>query len=344
MTIEFSAVPLHRYCERVGYRETAFFGLRHPDNDRWECRQIWTESQRAMVAWALMEAQEEIETEIGYPLVPRWLAGERHTWRSILTTRWSEVIAGGIMADTMAEAGVTVDYSADPATVLAAVGTCAASDLRVFLPGTDIEVVPTVISVTVGVATITIPWPRLVAESYRDNPSEGWDYNDMAIWGTPIVDVRCIANDPGVQATLVARHGCTLSCSLAGCADYQENACIYVRDSRLGSVSVERANYVSGAWARACPTRRPQWAILNYQAGLTILPRQAEDTVIRLAHSKMPEEPCGCDVTQRLWRRDRNVPEVVTRERINCPFGTSDGAWTAWRFVQTMKRVRGNVL
>jgi len=58
----------------------------------------------------------------------------------------------------------------------------------------------------------------------------------------------------------------------------------------------------------------------------------------------MPEEPCGCEVAQRLWRRDRHVPEVLTRERINCPYGLSDGAWQAWRFTQSMKLVRGRVL
>lgn len=344
MTVEFPAVPLHRYCQRVAYREPAFFGLMHPDNDRWECRQIWTEAQRDMVAWALMEAQEEIEAEIGYPLVPRWFTDERVVYRPILRTRWAEVIAGGVMADTMVEAGATVDYSADPATVAAVVGACAGDAIRVFLPGSDIDVIPTALSAAAGIATITIPWARLVAEDYRDNPAEGWDYNDVATWGTASVDVRCIANDPGLQATLVARHGCTLACSLSGCADYREMACIYVRDPRLGTVSVERADYAGGAWTRRCSTRRPQWVLLNYYAGATTLTRQAEDTIIRLAHAKMPDEPCGCEVTQRLWRRDRNTPELVTRERINCPFGTSDGAWQAWRFAQSMKRVRGSVI
>lgn len=344
MTVEFPAVPLSRYCARVGYREPAFWGLMHPDNDRWECRQIWTESQRAMVAWALLEAQEELEAEIGYPLTPRWFTDERHPYRPILATRWAEVIAGGVMADTLLEAGATVSYLADPATIVATVGSRAAATLHLFLPGTDSEVTPSAVAIVAGVATFSVPWARLVAEAYRDNPAGGWDYNDVATWGAATVDVRCIANDPSTQATLVARHGCSLSCNATGCADYRDAACIYVRDPRLGTVSVERADYVAGAWTRACVTRRPEWAVLNYQAGVTTLTRQAEDTIIRLAHSKMPDEPCGCEVTQRLWRRDRNTPEVLTRERINCPFGMSDGAWTAWRFAQTMKRVRGAVL
>jgi len=58
----------------------------------------------------------------------------------------------------------------------------------------------------------------------------------------------------------------------------------------------------------------------------------------------MPKEPCACDIVQYYWERDRNMPEAFTRERANCPFGMSDGAWIAWRFAQTLKTVRGGVL
>ena len=344
MTVTFPAVPLWRYAYRVGYREAAFFGVMHPDNHLWECRQIWSESQRQMIEWALLEAQEEIEAVVGFPLVPKWITGERQVFRPIIQTRLSEVIAGGVMADTMVQAGVSVDYSADPATVTVAVGTCTEDSLHLFLPGLDTEVTPSACQIVAGVATFSIPWVRLVSANYRDNPAEGWDYNTVATWGTSTVDVRCITNDASTQAVLVSRHGCTLQCSLSGCADYQSTACIYVRDPRLGIVSVERADYADGTWTRACDSARPEWVVLNYQAGLTTLPRQAEDTVIRLAHSKMPEEPCGCEVTQRLWRRDRNVPPVLTRERVNCPFGMNDGAWIAWRFAQTLRHMRGGAV
>ena len=344
MTVEFPAVPLWRYANRVGYRETAFFGLMHPDNDKWECRQIWTLSQRQMVEWALLEAQEEIEKEVGYPLVPKWIVNERHSWRPILSTRWSEVIDGGVMSDTIVEEGVTVDYSADPATVTITTPVCEEQDLHLFLPETDIEVYADKVEASAGATTFSIPWARLVAENYLDNPEQGWDYNDVATWGTTTVDVRCISNDPSVQATIISRHVCNSICSSSGCYDYRESGCIYVRDPYLGTVSVQRADYIDGVWEVKCPTHRPGWVILNYHAGLPIVSRQLEDMVIRLAHSKMPEEPCGCDVVTRLWSRDRNMPEVFTRERINCPFGMSDGAWTAWRFAQTVKRVRGGVI
>lgn len=344
MTVEFPAVPLWRYAHRVGYREEAFFGLMHPDNHLWACRQVWSESQRQMVWEELLGAQEDIEREVGFPLTPKWFTGERYVYRAPIRVHRTEIIAGGVMSDTTVEAGVAVNYAADPATVTVAVGAREASSLHLFLPGTDIEVHAEDVTIVTGTATFSIPWARLVAEDYRDNPTDGWDYNLVGTWGVPTVDVRCITNDPSTQASLISRHVCTVQCSLSGCADYQETACIYVNDPRLGYIVVERADYADGTWTRKCATRVPQWVLLNYQAGLTSLPRQAEDAVIRLAHARMPEEPCGCEVTQRLWRRDRNVPQVLTRERVNCPFGMNDGAWVAWRFAQSLKRTRGSVL
>jgi len=344
MTLEFPAVTLTRYAERIGYRSCAFWGIRHVDDPRYECRDIWTKSQRDMIAWALLEAQEEIEQEIGYFLVPRWVTNERQSWGPVVRARWGMVIEAGIMSDTMLEAGAAVDYTADPALVMVSVGTCATGDIHVFHAGTDTEIVPTSLSIAGGLATISIPWCRLVDPAFADNPPDGWDYVDVATWGAATVDVRCIANDASTQATLICRHACTMACSLTGCQDQRHTACIYVRDERLGHLDVKRADYASGTWTAKCLECVPQWVLLNYRAGLTPITRQAEDVVIRLAHAKMPSEPCGCRPTQILWERDRNVPEMLTRERINCPFGQAGGAWWAWCQAQRMKPGRAGVI
>lgn len=348
MTVEFPAVTLARYAERIGYRDCAFWGVRNAGDDAFECRRVWTKSQRDMVEWALLEAQEEIEREIRYFLRPKWVTSERHTYGDPLLLDWGYVIEGGVVADTMVAADEPVDYSADPAIVgPLPVGTCALADLHLFHHDTDQEITPSDVSLSGGNVTFEIPWCRLVDPAYQDNPENGWDYSDVATWGANTVDVRCIANDPSTQGVLVWRHNCSTVCASRGCSDYRRTACLYVRDSKLGIVDLTRANYASGVWtatnecSNACCCDTPCWAEVSYHAGLTPITRQAEDTVIRLAHAKMPEEPCGCDVTQRLWRRDRQEPTVFTRERLNCPFGLSQGAWTAWRFAQTMRLVRG---
>jgi hypothetical protein len=158
----------------------------------------------------------------------------------------------------------------------------------------------------------------------------------VATWGAKSLDVRCRISDTTQQATLVWRgSGCN-----PPCADTRKTACIYVRDERLGIIEALPASYTSGAWARLCVCGEPDWALLNYKSGMQQLTQQAEDTLIRLAHSKMPDEPCGCETSTALWRRDRAVPTVLTRERVNCNFGMSDGAWWAFRQAQAMKIVR----
>lgn len=346
MTLEFPAVSLARYAERIGYRGTAFFGIANPANEPYECRAVWTKAQRDMIAWALAEAQEEIEQVVGFPLSPRWIAGERLDYGRVLRARWGYVIEPGVMADTVLQAGAAVAPGTDPATVTVALGACAVADMHLFHAGTDQEILPSAVSVAGGNATFTIPWCRLVKPAYQDNPPDGLDYGDSATWLAATVDVRCLSTDPSTQASLIWRHNCDSQCAAAGCSDYRKTGCLYVRDSRLGILDVHQATYADGVWtASACGCYgKPRWVEVNYKAGMSPLTKQAEDAVIRLAHSKMPEEPCGCDVTQRMWKRDREEPAVYTRERLNCPFGTNAGAWMAWRFASAMRLVRGSVV
>lgn len=338
------AISLARYAAFIGYRPCAFNGIRNDDDEDYSCSRVWTKSQRDMIERSLREAQEELEQEIGYFLAPSWVEDERLPYRSNLRTRWGHVIAGGVLSDTVIGNSVAPNYAADPATVTAPLGTCDPEDVHVYLEDTDIEVTPSGYTTAGGNIIFSIPWCRLVAEAYLDNPEAGWDYADVATWRAPRVDVRCRANSTATQAEFIWRQGHACTCSLRGCSDHRHDGCIYVRNAPLGTIDVTRADYSAGTWTAAslsCCEYYPDWVELHYYSGLQVLTRQAEDAIIRLAHSKMPDEPCGCEVTQRYWKRDRNTPQVMTRERINCPFGMSDGAWTAYRFAATMRLVRG---
>ena len=79
---------------------------------------------------------------------------------------------------------------------------------------------------------------------------------------------------------------------------------------------------------------------LYYYSGETTLTQTAIAAIIKLAHSKMPEEPCGCDVVMKLWRKDKEVPPVISSERAKCPFGINDGAWVAWKWVQSLRKFK----
>jgi hypothetical protein len=339
------AITLPRYAQLIEYEECHFFGVHNPNLEQWDCRTIWTKHERDTILKYLNEAQEEIEAIVGYPLQPTWITDEQHDYALPILADWGYVIAGGVLGSTDIALGETVDHTADPAVVGPVATTVTDEDeIRVYHPGSEVEIHPSDIAIAGGTVTITIPRCRMVTEALCDNPKTGLDYTELANFEAT-VDIKRVYNDPSTHAVLVWQHGNSL-CS-ATCDEDTQTGCIYVNDAVIGSVDVLPANYSGGSWTRrslTCCSSMPQVVRLNYRAGMNPLTFQAEDAILRLAHAKMPFAPCTCDIAMRVWQRDRNVPEVLSRERYNCPFGMSDGAWIAWRFAVTMKLFRGGVL
>jgi hypothetical protein len=352
LTAEASAVKLPRYAAIIGYRECAFFGVGHLPVT-YGCRTIWTKPQRDMIIKYLAEAQEEIEQQTGYPLMPRWFTDEVRAYKFPLHTRWSKVIAAGVRAESDIATGATVDHTADPAVVI--VATTLTSDqldeVHVYHPGSDVEIWPSCLTLAGGFLTISIPRCRLVTEAASDNDETGVDYSDTTAAGPfeQTVDVKRVYNDSSTQAVMVWPHSngsCSCgSVSCPSCSEYTKTACMYVRKPEIGTIDVLPATYSGGSWSvtYGCSSR-PKLVRLNYYAGLETLTRQAEDAIVRLAHAKMPEEPCGCQQALRVWKRDTLIPEVLSRERLMCPYGLAEGAWIAWRFSKAMTMFRGSVL
>lgn len=343
------AVPLPRYAQLIEYNECPFFGV-NQDVVEYACRDIWTLPQRVVVAEALAEAQVEIEDELGFPLSIRWFAGERHKIErsGIVFAEWQNVIEPGVRAESDISLGEAVNLAADPATVgPVATAVTDEAEIRICHPGTDIEIFPSSIEIAAGNVTIEIPKCRMVKESLHNNPSGGLTYENATFEAT--VDVKRVYNDPSTNATLIWPHKCSDSCAASNCSEYTQTACMLVRLSEPGTFDLRPATYSSGSWSGTTPcfSSVPKYAEINYRAGIDSTHhqwRQIEQAVIRLAHSKMSQQPCGCDEAIRKWKRDRNVPGVLTRERINCPFGLSDGAWQAWMFVSNMRQYRMAVL
>lgn len=339
------AVPLPRYAQIINYGECAFFGVNNPDDDTRACRQVWSEWQRDQIMHYLGEAQDEIEQVIRYPLNRRWFADEEHPFSCPTFTTWGHVVEAGIEATTTISSGEAVDHTADPAVVGPVATTVTDEDeIRVYHPGSDVEIHPSIISISGGNVTITIPRCRMVKESLVDTPSGGLTYSDTNNFEAT-VDVKRVYNDDSTNGVLIWPCRCGSGTCSGGCTQRTHTACMYLDNLELGIISLQAATYSGGSWgSSACYSGTPGKLQLNYRAGLETLTRQAEDAIVRLAHAKMPAEPCGCSVTQQLWKRDRNIPDVVTRERINCPFGLNDGAWVAWRFAQSMRLERGMTL
>lgn len=348
---ENSVVTLALYQKVINYPVCAFFGVNMTGEllPRGSCR-IVSKDNRDMIQNALAEAQQEIEQVTDYPLQPKWFANEQHQYGPIapglryrkwqvapvILTKKNKVIEIGIRAETTISAGEAVDQTSDPA-VIGPVATTVTdeSEIHIFHPGTDVEIDPSSITIAGGNVTITVPRCRTVLASLVDNPSQGLDYTDLANFEST-VDVKRIYNDSSTEATLVHPKRC-------GCTEDTESGCLYIDDAEIGVLEISRNN------ADTCNCRcTPEFVRINYRAGLNnvgdAVQQQVRDTVIRLAHSKMPYEPCGCDVGANMWRRDREIPATLTRERVNCPFGLSNGAWFAWQQANALKVWRASAI
>lgn len=350
---EDSAVTLARYAARVEYPECQFWGVR--DDATYQdsaCQAIWSKMERDTVARYLAEAQYEIEEVCGFFLSPRWVVGllseqpdgiDRYTDSQNINrpgrfrTRWPRVISPGIRASTNVVLAEAVDHTADPAVVGPfATALTDVSEIHVFHPGSDVEIDPSSIVVAGGNMTIEIPRCRMVKESEANTPPNGHDYADVPGVFETTVDIKRIYNDPSQSATLVSPHRCDAFCCDNSCEEHTHAACMYLRHSIRGEIDVRRVN--------GLPCDCPALIRLYYYTGTRTISYQQEDAIIRLAHAKMPDEPCACDFVQRLWARDRHIPEVLDTARLNCPFGLSDGAWVAYQFALSMWRPRGHTL
>lgn len=333
-TIAATAVTLARYAQRIGYPECQFFGVYNADTlEKYQCNEIWTQDMRAMVAFYLMEAQHEIENELQYPLQPTYIRGEQdgssgarlvdqQDYSCPMITRWGWVLEVGQEARTAVALSEALITASDPSVTAAfpAGDVTSIDEVYVYHEGVDVQIIPSDITLSGGNLTITIPRCRTVLPAYMDNTTSGIDYSDLTKFASAI-DVYRVYTDDTTQVTC---KGCT--CETAG------SGTLTIHNNEIGEVSPD----ICGC---GC-SRVGLW----YRAGLKYLAPQMEDSIIRLAHSKMPQQPCGCDPVRHLWQRDRNIPDALTRERINCPFGLSDGAWISWRFVETNRLVRAGVI
>lgn len=346
----YNAVRLARYAQMAGFSECAFWGVYDPtDPQNSACRPIQSLSERAMITRYLGEAQDEIELVTGYPLSPRWFTDELE-YSPIVHAKRHKVIEIGVMATSNIALGTAVNHGADPA-VIGPVATTVtdSSEIHVYHPGSTVEIDPSAITIAAGNVTISIPRCRLVEDP--DNPDNGWDYTVTGVGGPfeQTVDVKRVYNDDDTQGLFIWPHqtgmGCTCCCA-AVCGEYTHEACAYIRNNESGAIDLLFAHLVGSVWTAecACACTLPQLVQVNYRAGLTPLTKQAEDAIIRLAHSKMPKPPCGCGPLMEMWTRDRETPVVLTAERENNPLGMSNGAWTAYQFASAMRLFRLGML
>lgn len=351
---EYNAVTLPRYAQIVRVNECLIYGVTNApgqDNSN-NCRGPWMEHTREWMVRYLAIAQQMIEDQVNYPLSPRWFTDEIQIYDQLnnnpIQIKEGYVIEAGIKATSNISLGETIDQSSDPA-IIGPVATAVTDENEIFIyhPGSNQEIIPSSVTISGGFVTIEVPRCRTVTIANQDNPSTGLNYNDLSNFETT-VDVKRVYNDPSTNAEIVYPHQCGTLCSLNGCSEATQTGCIYLRNPKLGIVDVQPAIYSNGNWRGACLKSCicPEFVRLNYKAGRTDNIYEIEEAIVRLAHTLIPSEFCSsCNTWQLYHRRDNEMPPVLTRERINCPFGEKNGAWFAWAaIVRNIRQIKGYIL
>jgi len=320
-----AGIPISLYALINGIPECAFFGVAKAGEDA-ACPDIWTQAQRNALSAYLDDAQLKIERQLNYPLSPKWFVAEESIYRPRLNLKWGMVTCIGQQAWAGVATATPVNHAADPATITISVpaGTYAAgaeNDMHIFHPNSDYEVQASSVVFNAGGVNDTyvfsIPRCRLVKPAFWNNGISGLDYTDLNNFADEL-DVRLESCDTTTQATLLG-HDCS-------CIESSSRACVYIRNSYLGTIDV----------IPICSCPPGDKLSVNYQAGLQVLDSATADLIIRLAHTLMPNPICGCRGIKALWERDRNTPTNYTPEREACPFGLSDGAWFVWNAISDM--------
>lgn len=335
-------VTLEEYANYISYDECAVLGVKnYPNATAYECRDVWSLQQRQYIQQYLSEAQEEIEKELGYFLTADWVVGDianerdnlfryidqqkpswsRHSYNlGVYRARWKHVNSMGTRAEFTIEDGTSVNNGTDPAVVTVNTTVTDINEIHVFHPGSDLEINPSEIVISGGIATISIPRCRLVKEALMDTAG-GVDYTVIANF-EETVDVKRIYTDTTTQAILLCSN-----CS--ECSNRELLNCVRILNERLGTFEVGIGNL--GNCICGC---RPNRIGFNYYAGDINTTQKTKEMVVRLAHSKLPNEPCGCEIATRLWREDREIPEIITQDLMTNPFGVNRGALLAYMWVK----------
>lgn len=345
---------------------------------------------------AIEEAETDIADVLGYWPLATWTIDERvdirphndgwyRTLRDIrgdlfsVETQRKLVVSGGRRSKTLIQAGRPVAYTdldgdgyAETAEVTVATTVTDAEELALYYPDAtnpgddDWQIRPfTYAAIAAGVGTIRFKREQAVIKSLYERLDAPAINGLTAANFLQTVDVYRVYHDPNVQGQLVWRAvdlcDCTGLESCGSCGLTIQNACMTVKDNRLGIVTLSPAEWDSDEleFTSADPAvcgRRPDYVRLWYRAGYrdmnlprpnTTMARKWQLAVAKLAVSKLDRNICSCQAVsdvQSHWsadlRRSSSVRggsstyKVTPYELENCPFGTTIAGMDAWRLVR----------
>ena len=366
------AFGLEDYAAYLGIADCQIFGIKRDTDPIRGCRTYWNQVDRTQLGHALAKAIELYEEELKYPLVKKFIETEVHDYRCPLRLNWGYLREVGIRATTSLAADKAVP-AGDPVIITHAVTFTDPCELIVYYPissypGQTYTIKPSSVTISLGMATITIPRCRLLKPEYfldyaadADRP----DYSDATIW-LDEVDLGRVYTDTSQGAYLSfirpcsclcggCAFGCTCGCDCSPgtpCGVAQQTACGRPDDRRIGTVRVEPAAYSAGAWTATSLlyNRIPDKVTVSYTAGwfagtpdaCSELQWRDQRALLALAHVNLPTALCLCDIHRKFYDNDNlNLPRDIM---LNIPWGFTRGAYEAWKIVQGRKIGAGGLL
>lgn len=363
------------FPEVYGIDECAFYGVRRDGQKKYGCGRLWDAYKREQLWGAVERSMEKIEQHMGLILGKRFICEEEipYNWKTGLTTlptKWTPVLAIGTEAITTLGEDVPLTLRTggvinDP--VVVQVETAATDPCEIYLYHTTSNggaiIEPSVrkvrgvgyvtdITISGGIATINIPRCHLV-DPDLPQPETGYDYNDDTNFVTAVDIVRRYVN-PADGAKLLTMPS-SLDCSMDPTAFIEVSAGVLIKDRLSGMLGATPATYSGGKWTTACyPYAKPPFALrVSYVAGYNdpcsalceMAPASLQMAVLKLAHTEMPQGPCGCTIHDESWSDDRaQVENFMPWDVLKNPFGTLVGQVYAYKTLRLFMEGQGGVV
>ena len=307
-------LSLDRYQELLKLPMAAFNGLNKPDDIRYayDCANIWRQTERDNLGLFIKQAEEIRRQELGYFLGPTYVENEEHDYANPIILEWKHLISLGTLTRELIEEDIVIDHGVetdpnDPVQITVVTSVTDTDEIRVYHDGTEHVIHPSCITITGGVATISIPRSRLVRMDLMDDREDPLSYyeNDNFV---ETVDVGRVYVNTGSGINFVWVN--------TDLSETTQSACCRILNRRISKVYVQSAV----CWVRWCP---PAIFRTSYVSGLRYSVSNELKT-IRFAHSLMPYRPCSCDGSHQYWLEDQVKTDTLT------PYGRTAGAVDAW--------------
>jgi len=318
----------------------AFNGVENPDETKKGCDHYWTQWERDDLAQALDDAEGLLATQLGFYLGARYLIDYDRMWTSPLQLRYGHVLGAGVRGRDEVTPSAS-DFTVDPATITvpSASFSGGTSEIVVIEDSTGLEIEYDDITTVGANYVINIGQAKLIEWDDLEEQDDTIDYDaafPAATW-LKLADLTIYRQyrDTDTQAVITYGPSCNCVCAGEACVGTDYTGCAFVLNRDIGLVRVQRATLASGTWScdnsAVCGCCAGDKTTIYYEAGTTSIPNW-ERAVFRLAHSQMGEQPCGCAHQERQWRLDVSALSVLTADRINCPWGSTKGAWFAYKW------------